>query len=202
MTQWEHYDFDGQWSVFISAWNKPDVQNIVVETIRHECAAGADWKPGEPLWKLSQGNYWNVKLKRLARAQVHKRGMESTFKKRIESTLGCAYYTKQEYLSKAIENFVVPEIEAECSPVQGTIDSFMLCGYPHVMAYIMNVVAKQIFPEETVWQTWDVDRPVILVPHMKIVFDLPSYYFYTRDEQPQYRAESIINRIAGYLSTM
>jgi hypothetical protein len=196
---WHHYNFDTHWQEFYRHWMTPEIQRIIESHVRDVYGGSLDWKSGDPLWRLSRGNYWTFKTLKLARVEAWRYNLQSIYERRMKDILGVRL--TKEASSLGFSATCIPHIQQTYFPMPDTLESIIVIGEPNMLSEAIYIIAHRLFPDSTIWTTWDVDRLVILLPESQTIFDIYSYYLLTRDDQTLMRPEMMLNRIAGFLDT-
>jgi hypothetical protein len=176
---WTYYDFDGNWEGFVIAWNSREVQRCLELDIAkwQEFGYFRTYKHGDPIWTHSKMCYWITKLTNLAHEKITRENHVEKFKKIMGNQFGIKYSDAK----KAYLKLYFKDIFESCKPKKDTIDSFIIPEGPTILKHTMKSCAHYLFPNEEIITIKKEFRNVVLIPRLKIVFNLFDYYFLNYD---------------------
>jgi hypothetical protein len=188
---WKYYDFDANWDAFYDVWKTPRVQDVLKVSVGCYCGQeNADRI--DKLWTLTNNNYWESRKRRLAKDHIHSNGLYNKFAYTWKNINAFGTPTKEQFYA-----LYGKDIEKEMEPKPGTIDNLIIADNSNIIANPLLVVADCLFPNSTVWQTWDYDECVFtLVNEEHLIFDLTRYFLNTREKIYKTNPEYIIGNIA------
>ena len=173
---WRYYDFEENWPAFLKAWKSDNVQeSFEIDRCKWaKLGLFRDYVDGAPLWKESRIMYWTMRILEAASDKIKAENHLSKFEKSMERA-GIRYSSK-DVLRRAYNKICFKEVYDSCSPKPDSIESFVIPDGKYILQNAMFACAEELFPTEEI--EYDMDY-VVIVPRLKIVFNLSDYYLKT-----------------------
>jgi hypothetical protein len=194
--QWKYFDFDANWEKFLEVWNHDTVQEVLAEQMDGWCEYDApreDGKPmvykrGDQLWEFSCTDYWPERI--FHRCDKDRTEMYDAFNKRMRQLHPRMFMQNNKFNNEAAGEYMEEcgfshEVEdilyEKHKPKNNSLESFIMMRGKNYISHALFEASKILFyPEAEMVQDLD-GHDLILIPDMKIVFDLYNFYFITRD---------------------
>jgi hypothetical protein len=192
--EWAYFDFDKHWDKFHKVWCTDSVQQALMPGV-YEWSDG--WKKGNPLWNLSNIDYWTLKAHNRMMAYVDAvhggwNACICNYGRAIAN--GCRKtYKNKEVTQDAFCDVVVDKIWNEFEPQKGTIESIIMPVGESLLIPALEEVASRMFPGKKIYvsQLTDYEVPKVLIMDDSIVFDLIGFFMWTRDTDRDYNPANI-----------
>ena len=182
---WEYYDFKKHWGAFYKVWKTDAVQTVLQREMEKFCSFPEDvywkhWKKGDPIWELSEDNYWPDRITRMTREHIKANDLVGKYRRHYES-LGKTYASEKGWYNAFSEEYF-EDISKQFTPKPGTIESLICTKAEQYISFPLYTACCLLFPDDLVLHI--VDRHVyygytVFVPSKNIIFDLYNFFNYT-----------------------
>lgn len=191
MAGWATYDFDLHWAEFWHAWTTDDVQDVLEVVMAEWCDEHAEgtWRRGDPLWHLSDSEYWYELIMHRAQDVMDSRYPDPYASYVRTMSAQRLPYSDEDGFFDSLYIPVFDDVYEDMKPKPATLESLVLVGGRNYISRALALAAHKLFPDSTVVlgrcvgdesdETDDTeDRIYILEDRIK--FDLLDHYFDTR----------------------
>lgn len=184
---WSYYNFKANWDRFFAVWQTDIIQTILQDKIEewlHERNICYVWQKNEPLWFLTESNYWDERASYLANNHIISQNVTKHFKTSFNHATGYVFKNNDEARS-LMNKLVTPHIQSDFYPKDNTLESLVLLGGKNYVSNALYRVCIELFPNDRVIYTLDNQmNDAILLPDQKMVFDLEGYVLSEIEKNP------------------
>ena len=193
---WEYYDFNSNWDAVYKIIQSDEIQNVLKDDMDDWCINETDnkrFKYREPLWEYSRTDYFSQKILDKANEHMEEHDIWSTYKKHYKKVIGKSLFKKNnnsdddsdnEYEGDSeIYNNVFNEIEELYRPKKGSLESMVLVMGANYLALTYVAIAEKLFFNEEIIIFEHACDNFVLIPSLKLIFDINRYYFYNDCKQ-------------------